>query len=194
MNDKVISLLCGVIFSLGLVVSGMTNPSKVIGFLSITHNWDASLMFVMGGAILIFAPFFYFLKNKEVSALGMKIELPSKQDIDKKLLIGSALFGVGWGLVGLCPGPSISALTSPGISGLTMFNPIVIIFLLSMAIGIVVNKNLGVTVKTNRPVVEEAPAVEAPVEVTKEAPAEEASSDIVDIEVLQKQQIKIKIK
>ena len=142
MNDKVISLLCGVIFSLGLVVSGMTNPSKVIGFLSITHNWDASLIFVMGGAILIFAPFFYFLKNKEVSVLGMEIELPSKQAVDKKLVIGAALFGVGWALVGLCPGPSISALTSPGISGLTMFNPIVIIFLLSMAIGIVVNKNL----------------------------------------------------
>ena len=142
MNDKVISLLCGVIFSLGLVVSGMTNPSKVIGFLSITHNWDASLMFVMGGAILIFAPFFYFLKNKEVSALGIEIELPSKQAVDKKLVIGAALFGVGWGLVGLCPGPSISALTSPGISGFGMFDPIVIIFLFSMAIGILVNKNL----------------------------------------------------
>ena len=144
MNDKVISLLCGVIFSLGLVVSGMTNPSKVIGFLSITqkHLWDASLIFVMGGAILIFAPFFYFLKSREVSTLGMKIELPSKQAVDKKLVIGSALFGVGWGLVGLCPGPSISALTSPGISGFAMFNPIVIIFLLSMAIGILVNKNL----------------------------------------------------
>ena len=142
MNDKVISLLCGVIFGLGLVVSGMTNPSKVIGFLSITHNWDASLIFVMGGAILIFAPFIYLLKNREASALGFEIELPSKQEVDRRLVIGSALFGVGWGLVGLCPGPSISALTSPGISGLAVFDPIVIIFLLSMAIGIVVNKNL----------------------------------------------------
>ena len=150
MNDKVISLLCGVIFSLGLVVSGMTNPSKVIGFLSITHNWDASLMFVMGGAILIFAPFFYYLKSREVSTLGMKIELPAKQEVEKRLVIGSALFGVGWGLVGLCPGPSISALTSPGISAITspgisgfaMFDPIILIFLFSMAIGIVVNKNL----------------------------------------------------
>ena len=96
----------------------------------------------MGGAILIFAPFFYFLKSREVSTLGMEIELPSKQEIDKKLVIGSALFGVGWGLVGLCPGPSISALTSPGISGFVMFDPIVIIFLFSMAIGIVINKNL----------------------------------------------------
>ena len=145
MNDKVISLLCGVIFSLGLVVSGMTNPSKVIGFLSITHKWDASLIFVMGGAILIFAPFFYFLKNREVSTLGIEIELPAKQKVDKRLLIGSTLFGVGWGLVGLCPGPSISALTSPGISGdganIGNFDHIVIIFLLSMAIGMLVNKN-----------------------------------------------------
>ncbi len=130
MNDKVISLLCGVIFSLGLVVSGMTNPSKVIGFLSITHNWDASLMFVMGGAILIFAPFFYYLKSREVSTLGMKIELPAKQEVEKRLVIGSALFGVGWGLVGLCPGPSI------------LFDPIILIFLFSMAIGILVNQNL----------------------------------------------------
>ena len=145
MNDKVISLLCGVIFSIGLVVSGMTNPSKVIGFLSITHNWDASLMFVMGGAILIFAPFFYYLKSREVSTLGMKVKLPAKQEVEKRLVIGSALFGVGWGLVGLCPGPSISALTSPGISGdganIENFDHIVIIFLLSMAIGMLVNKN-----------------------------------------------------
>jgi len=63
MNDKVISLLCGVIFCLGLVVSGMTNPSNVIGFISITHNWYATLLFVIGGAILIFAPLFYFLMN-----------------------------------------------------------------------------------------------------------------------------------
>jgi hypothetical protein len=96
----------------------------------------------MGGAILIFAPFFYFLKSREVSTLGMKIELPSKQAVDKKLVIGSAVFGVGWGLVGLCPGPSISALTSPGISGFAMFDPIILIFLFSMAIGILVNQNL----------------------------------------------------
>ena len=82
------------------------------------------------------------IKSREVSTLGMKIELPSKQEIDKKLVIGSALFGVGWGLVGLCPGPSISALTSPGISGFAMFDPIVIVFLFSMAIGMLVNQNL----------------------------------------------------
>ena len=136
MNDKFISLISGVIFGIGLVISGMTNPEKVLGFLNITrglNNWDPSLIFVMGGAILAFAPFFLLLKNKEVSALGAKIELPEKQNIDKKLLIGSALFGVGWGLVGLCPGPAIAALAT--------FDPIVIVFLVSMAAGVLAKKN-----------------------------------------------------
>ena len=132
MNDKLISLISGIIFGFGLVISGMTNPEKVLGFLSITHNWDASLIFVMGGAILVFAPFFFLLKNKEVSALGTKVELPKKQDLDKKLVIGSALFGVGWGLVGLCPGPAIAAIAT--------FDPIVIIFLVSMYAGVIVKK------------------------------------------------------
>lgn len=132
MNDKIISLISGIIFGFGLVISGMTNPEKVLGFLSITHNWDASLIFVMGGAILVFAPFFFLLKNKEVSALGTKIELPKKQDLDKKLVIGSALFGVGWGLVGLCPGPAIAAIAT--------FDPIVIVFLVSMYAGVIVKK------------------------------------------------------
>ena len=134
MNDKVISLLCGIIFGIGLVISGMTNPEKVIGFLSITHNWDASLIFVMGGAIITAGPFFYFFKNKEFSALGDKINLPTKQNIDKKLIIGSSLFGVGWGLVGLCPGQAISALAT--------FDPVTVVFLLSMAAGVLVKKNI----------------------------------------------------
>ena len=132
MNDKIISLISGIIFGFGLVISGMTNPEKVLGFLSITHNWDASLIFVMGGAILVFAPFFFLLKNKEVSALGTKIQLPIKQDLDKKLVIGSALFGIGWGLVGLCPGPAIAAIAT--------FDPIVIVFLVSMYAGVIVKK------------------------------------------------------
>ena len=133
MNDKLISLLSGVIFGIGLVISGMTNPEKVIGFLSITHNWDASLIFVMGGAIIIAGPSFFVLKNKEYSALGNKINLPKKQNVDKKLITGATIFGVGWGLVGLCPGPAISALAT--------FDPIILVFLLSMAAGVLVKKN-----------------------------------------------------
>ena len=132
MSEKIFSLLSGMIFGIGLVVSGMTNPEKVIGFLSITHNWDASLILVMGGAIIVTAPFFYLLKNKKKSILGLDINLPQKKDLDTKLIFGSLFFGVGWGLVGLCPGPSISSIA--------LFEPITLFFLLSMLLGVLVNK------------------------------------------------------
>lgn len=134
MSDKIISLVSGIIFGIGLVISGMTNPEKVIGFLSITHNWDASLIFVMGGGIITAGPFFYLLRNKQTSSLGNQIDLPKKQKLDKKIIIGASLFGVGWGLVGLCPGPAIAAIAT--------FDPIIIVFLLSMAAGVLVKKNI----------------------------------------------------
>ena len=128
MSEKIFSLFSGIIFGTGLVISGMTNPEKVIGFLSITHNWDASLIFVMGGAIIITAPFFYLLRNKNKSLLGLDINLPQKQNLNKKLFIGAFLFGAGWGLVGLCPGPAVSSIT--------LFEPITLIFLLAMLLGV----------------------------------------------------------
>ena len=134
MRDKLISLVSGVIFGVGLVISGMTNPEKVIGFLSITHNWDASLIFVMGGGIITAGPFFYLMRNRQTSSLGNQIDLPKKQKLDKKIIIGASLFGVGWGLVGLCPGPAIAAIAT--------FDPIIIVFLLSMAAGVLVKKNI----------------------------------------------------
>ncbi len=134
MSDKIISLVSGIIFGIGLVISGMTNPEKVIGFLSITHNWDASLIFVMGGGIITAGPFFYFMRNRQTSSLGNQIDLPKKQKLDKKIIIGASLFGVGWGLVGLCPGPAIAAIAT--------FDPIIIVFLLSMAAGVLVKKNI----------------------------------------------------
>ncbi len=132
MNEKIFSLLSGIIFGIGLVISGMTNPEKVIGFLSITNNWDASLILVMGGAIIITAPVFYLLKNRKKSLLNLDINLPQKKDLDKKLIFGSLLFGVGWGLVGLCPGPAVSSLA--------LFEPITLIFLAAMYLGILANK------------------------------------------------------
>lgn len=132
MSDKIISLVSGIIFGIGLVISGMTNPEKVIGFLSITHNWDASLIFVMGGGIITAGPFFYLMRNRQTSSLGNQIDLPKKQKLDKKIIIGASLFGVGWGLVGLCPGPAIAAIAT--------FDPIIIVFLLSMAAGVLVKK------------------------------------------------------
>jgi uncharacterized protein len=134
MSDKIISLVSGIIFGIGLVISGMTNPEKVIGFLSITHNWDASLIFVMGGGIITAGPFFYLIRNRQTSSLGNQIDLPKKQKLDKKIIIGASLFGVGWGLVGLCPGPAIAAIAT--------FDPIIIVFLLSMAAGVLVKKNI----------------------------------------------------
>ena len=132
MSEKIFSLLSGTIFGVGLIISGMTNPNKVIGFLSITNNWDASLIFVMGGAIIVTMPFFYLLRYKKKSLLGLNINLPQKKDLDKNLFLGAFLFGVGWGLVGLCPGPAVSSIA--------IFEPITLIFLISMILGIFFSK------------------------------------------------------
>ncbi len=100
--------LAGVLFGLGLLISGLAYPDKVQAFLDLAGNWDPSLAFVMGGAILVAIIPFTLAKQDKVKALGgIKIELPKSTVIDKKLLIGSALFGVGWGLVGYCPGPAL---------------------------------------------------------------------------------------
>lgn len=107
---NILSLLSGSIFGLGLTIASMTNPEKVISFLDIFSNWDPSLAFVMGGAILVTAPGLYFLTNNQNIILADKMYLPTNKDIDKKLIFGSLMFGVGWGLAGLCPGPAISSL------------------------------------------------------------------------------------
>ena len=135
MKDKILSLTCGVIFGVGLVISGMTNPEKVIGFLSITHDWDASLIFVMGGAILVTTPIFFLLKYQVKSLLSARITLTEIKNVDRKLVLGSAFFGVGWGLVGLCPGPAISSIA--------FFEPVTFIFLVSMIAGILFNKYIA---------------------------------------------------
>ena len=135
MKDKILSLTCGVIFGVGLVISGMTNPEKVIGFLSITHDWDASLIFVMGGAILVTTPIFFLLKYQVKSLLSARITLTEIKNVDRKLVLGSTFFGVGWGLVGLCPGPAISSIA--------FFEPITFIFLVSMIAGILFNKYIA---------------------------------------------------
>ena len=132
MIEKFFSFICGIIFGIGLVISGMTNPEKVKGFLSITNNWDASLMLVMIGAISITAPFFYFLRNSNKSLLGLKISLPTRKDLDKNIIIGSSLFGLGWGVVGLCPGPAVSSIA--------LFEPISLVFLLSMLSGVLTSR------------------------------------------------------
>ena len=104
------ALLSGLVFGLGLIVSGMANPAKVLGFLDLAGAWDPSLAFVMGGAILV--GFFAFLiaKKRTRSFIGAEMKLPTASAIDSRLLTGSALFGAGWGVAGFCPGPALVAL------------------------------------------------------------------------------------
>lgn len=131
MNNSIrfamVSGLTGLIFGLGLVVSGMANPAKVIGFLDLSVAWDPSLMFVMGGAIALGLPGFYFAKRRKTSLLGMPMNLPANTQLDKKLLLGAVLFGAGWGIGGFCPGPAVVAAASLATDGL--------IFVAAMLVG-----------------------------------------------------------
>ena len=124
---RLISLLSGIIFGLGLTISGMVNPQKVLGFLNIFDAWDPSLIFVMVGAIIIFAPLHFIFKKKSRPILVKNFISIENKNIDKKLLIGSGLFGVGWGLAGLCPGPAIASIS--------FLNPSSLIFVLFMFVG-----------------------------------------------------------
>jgi uncharacterized protein len=104
------SLLAGLVFGLGLIVSGMANPAKVLGFLDLGGAWDPSLAFVMAGAIAVGAVAFAVARQRTRSFLGAAMQLPTSRDIDRRLVIGSALFGIGWGMAGFCPGPALVAL------------------------------------------------------------------------------------
>jgi uncharacterized membrane protein YedE/YeeE len=110
MSRNVTALLIGLVFGLGLCVSGMTQPSKVLGFLDLAGLWDPSLAFVMGGAVAIGAVAFALAKRRPVSLMGKEIELPANRRIDARLVLGSVTFGIGWGLAGICPGPGIAVL------------------------------------------------------------------------------------
>jgi uncharacterized membrane protein YedE/YeeE len=109
-----VAALAGVLFALGLVLGGMTQPSKVVGFLDVTGtatgHWDPSLAFVMGGALLVHLPVVRWLRRRTRPLLSERFRWPTRGDVDVRLLAGSALFGVGWGLAGICPGPAVVAL------------------------------------------------------------------------------------
>lgn len=105
------SLLCGTLFGFGLALSGMTDVSKVIGFLDLFGAWDPTLAFVMGGGLAVTMPFFQFgIGKMQAPVFGDAFRLPTRADIDPQLISGAACFGIGWGLVGLCPGPAIASL------------------------------------------------------------------------------------
>jgi uncharacterized protein len=102
----------GLVFGVGLIVSGMTDPGKVIGFLDVFGNWDPSLAFVMGGAILVGFFAFTLAQRRAKTFLGGAMHLPQRRDIDNRLVGGSLLFGIGWGLAGFCPGPALVSFAS----------------------------------------------------------------------------------
>lgn len=104
------SLATGLLFGLGLIISQMINPAKVLGFLDVFGNWDPSLAFVMAGAIAASALGHAFAKLRGAPVLAPRLEIPTRRDLDPRLLTGAALFGIGWGLVGLCPGPALTIL------------------------------------------------------------------------------------
>lgn len=110
--SRFIEFLVGLIFGVGLILSGMTNPAKVIGFLDLFGQWDPSLAFVMGGAILVGLFAFAVAKKRTTNFLGGAMQLPKSTQIDKRLVIGSLVFGAGWGLAGFCPGPALVSLAS----------------------------------------------------------------------------------
>lgn len=131
---RVVAFAAGVVFAIGLGISGMTIPAKVIGFLDFFGSWDPSLMFVMGGAVVVYFIAFRVIRGYSAPVLGDRFHLPTRKEIDKRLLFGSALFGVGWGLAGYCPGPALTSLP-------TASTPI-ITFVASMLIGMFLFKQV----------------------------------------------------
>lgn len=122
-------LVTGLVFGLGLVVSGMTQPAKVLGFLDVFGRWDPTLAFVMAGALVVAAPGFYFAGRRSRPLIAAGFRWPTGADVDTPVVAGSALFGVGWGLVGLCPGPAIASLAT--------LMPQIAVFVATMGVGMI---------------------------------------------------------
>jgi uncharacterized membrane protein YedE/YeeE len=141
LKENLAAGLAGLIFGVGLVVSGMTQPHKVIGFLDLFGNWDPSLIFVMGGAVALHFVTYRLVRMRPSPILDQKWHVPPKTQITKALIIGAMLFGAGWGLGGFCPGPAITSLAS--------FDPLVVLFVGSMLFGMLLFKWVDKKLKIN---------------------------------------------
>jgi uncharacterized membrane protein YedE/YeeE len=117
-----VNLMLGLLFGMGLVISGMSNPAKVLDFLDLFGTWDASLAFVMGGAVLVAFVGYRLVLKRGQPIVGGRFHLPTRTDIDARLIAGSAIFGIGWGLGGFCPGPVLTAI-GLGTAGSLAFVP-----------------------------------------------------------------------
>ena len=125
---QLVALLAGLLFGLGMMVSGMVDPHRVLGFLDIAGAWDPSLMFVMGGALAVFLPVYLLvIKKRSVPVCSENFEMSNSTVIDKKLVTGAALFGLGWGIAGICPGPAVTSTLG--------LNPSMLVFIVTMLVG-----------------------------------------------------------
>jgi uncharacterized protein len=125
--ERAIEFAIGLLFGIGLLLSGMTDPGKVIGFLDLAGAWDPSLMLVMGGAVLVGLFAFYLADKRTTTLLGSVLRLPASNQVDKRLIAGSLVFGIGWGLAGFCPGPALVSFAAG--------QPKALVFVLAMVAG-----------------------------------------------------------
>lgn len=133
-KQNLVALVAGVLFGFGLMLSGMANPQKVMNFLDLAGTWDPTLAFVMGGALLISVPAFHFTLKRPSSWTGGRFQLPTRKDIDPQLVTGAAIFGIGWGLSGYCPGPALAALSFASVNALMI--------VLAMLVGMTIHDRL----------------------------------------------------
>lgn len=131
---KLTALMAGLIFGLGLYLSGMTNPAKVLAFLDLAGDWDPSLALVMAGALAVSSVAFYIARRRQVSLLGAPFQIPTNRKIDRRLVLGSLLFGMGWAIAGLCPGPALALLLTGHWQ--------VVTFTLAMLVGMLIFEGL----------------------------------------------------
>ncbi len=130
---RIAALVSGILFGMGMAISGMIDPAKVIGFLDVAGQWDPSLAFVMGGALAVFLPsYFLIIKPRKQSVSGAEMCTPTNTKIDVRLLSGAAIFGLGWGLAGICPGPAVASLSFGNLS--------IVLFFVTMLAGSLLTK------------------------------------------------------
>lgn len=134
-STLLVALVSGLLFGAGLAISGMIDPAKVLGFLDVAGDWDPSLAFVMAGAIAVYSPVALWARRGRRSWFGGMVPHPKSSGIDGRLLVGAVLFGLGWGLVGLCPGPALASLSVAAADTW--------IFVVALVVGVVLHKVVG---------------------------------------------------
>ena len=139
---KLATLLSGLLFGTGLTISGMVNPMKILNFLDISGPWDPTLIFVMGAGVVVTLLGYQIIFKRSAPLFATSFRLPTSQDIDVKLLGGAALFGLGWGLTGFCPGPAIASLVFGRMESIT--------FVIAMAAGMIITKQIQNRMQTSK--------------------------------------------